>query len=96
MHKKVQDYQNTIKPLNEEKDLLQKRLKEIKNELNKHKEQLILSGVVDSALNEDQGHGICKEDGCKNFAVIDYNGHDCWMCQSCNDRNERYFEDEYR
>lgn len=96
MHTKVQDYQNAIKPLNEEQTQLNKRLEEIQNLLENHKEQLILSGVVDSALNEDQGHGICKEDGCKKFAVIDYNGHGCWNCQSCHDRNERYFEDEYR
>lgn len=62
----------------------------------KQVDNLPISSVVDSAvLNKDKGHGICKEDGCEKFAVIDYNGHGHWNCQSCYDSNERYFEAEY-
>lgn len=58
--------------------------------------KLSIHSVSNSAdVNEDKGQGICKEKGCDKFAVIDYNGHGHWNCQSCYDRNERYFEANY-
>jgi len=48
--------------------------------------------VSNSALDVDKGHGICKEEGCEKFAVIDYNQHGHWNCQYHYDKNTRYFE----
>ena len=57
------------------------------------KDLLSLCRVSNSAdVNEDKGHGICVEDGCEKYAVVDYNGHGHWNCQRCYDKNERYFE----
>lgn len=60
----------------------------------KRKKALDLYRVSGSA--NDLGHGKCKEKGCDRWATKDYNGHGHWNCDTCYDRNERYFEDEYR
>jgi len=78
-----------------ELELIIKQQAEELHLFNSGSKQFTLSVVEDGALNDDQGHGICKEDGCKDFAVIDYNGHGHWNCRICYDRNERYFEEEY-
>ncbi len=43
----------------------------------------------------DKGLGKCTQKGCINFAVLDYNGHGCWVCKSCDESLTRRFEDEY-
>ena len=66
------------------------------NELKLIKEQLDSIDVPKITIDEDKGHGVCKENGCEKFAVIDYNGHGHWNCQNCYEQNERIFENEYR
>lgn len=37
---------------------------------------------------------MCKEN-CGKEAVVDYNGHGHMVCQLCNDKLEREFEEDY-
>lgn len=46
-------------------------------------------------VDTDMGHGKCLEKYCNKFAVTDYNGHGHWVCQSCDDSLQSYFESEY-
>lgn len=46
-------------------------------------------------VDKDMGHGKCKEKYCSKWAVTDYNGHGHWVCQSCDDSLQRFFESEY-
>jgi len=43
----------------------------------------------------DKGLGKCREKHCNNFATTDYNGHSYFVCESCDDKLNREFEDEY-
>ena len=41
-------------------------------------------------------HGKCKEENCKEPAVVDYNGFGHWVCQYHYDKLSKYFDEEYR
>lgn len=44
----------------------------------------------------DNGHGLCKEKNCKNYATKDYNGHDHWVCDYHYTKLNDDFDEEYR
>lgn len=51
--------------------------------------------IIDCEKSIDKGLGKCMEKTCDNFAALDYNGCNYMVCNSCDDRLERHFEDEY-
>lgn len=58
--------------------------------------QIIRKQPTQVFVDKDMGHGKCKEKHCNKWAVTDYNGHGHWVCQSCDDSLQSYFEEEYR
>lgn len=42
-----------------------------------------------------ENHGICLECN-KRPATIDYNKHNHWVCNLCNESLERQFEEDYK
>lgn len=67
---------------------------EAKRIVSEYKEQQ--EEIEHKGVENDLGHGKCVEKNCDRWAVIDYNGRGHWNCKPCYDRNERYFEEEYR
>ncbi len=52
--------------------------------------------IAEQPEKENPDLGKCKEKGCNNDAIIDYNEHKHYVCRSCYDYLSRYFDEEYR